>query len=124
MAKVELHLDELVDILRKNNWLGDKVSSVSSTGNKITIKAKVMFTIDVTIIFEGYADGILTLGIDTMPLVKPFITNKVKEESVSKYASYENDKLIVQLNKLLDRKVSGLGVKEVKFSDGNLELIS
>lgn len=124
MAKLELHLDELVNILRKNNWLQDKVSSVSSVGNKIVIKAKVMFTIDITIIFEGYENGVLTLGVDTMPLVKPFITNKVREESVSKYAAYENDKLIIQLNKLLDRKVSGLSVKEVKFADGKLELMS
>lgn len=124
MAKLELHLDELANILRKNHWLPDKVSSVSSQGNKIIVKAKVMFTIDLTIVFESFADGILTLGIDTMPLVKPFIAAKMKEESISKYASYENDKLVVQLNKLLDRKVSGLSLKELKFSDGNLELVS
>ncbi|MBN2844108.1 MAG: hypothetical protein JXM68_13560, partial [Sedimentisphaerales bacterium] len=70
MAKLELHLDELANILRKNHWLPDKVSSVSSQGNKIIVKAKVMFTIDLTIVFESFTDGVLTLGIDTMPLVK------------------------------------------------------
>ena len=123
MAKLELNLDELANILRKNNWLPDKVSSITSTGNKILVKAKVMFTIDLTIIFESYIDGVLTLAIDTMPLVKPFISAKVKDESVSKYAAYEDDKLVIQLNKLLDRKVSGLSVKELKFSDGDLEVV-
>ena len=124
MAKLQLHLDELANILRSNNWLPDKVSSLSYNGNKILVKAKVMFTIDVTIVFESYSDGILTVLIETMPLVKPFLSAKVKEESVSKYASYENDRLVIQLNKLLNRKVPGLSVKELKLSDGNLELIS
>ncbi len=124
MAKLELHLDELVDILRNNNWLPDKVSSISYSGNKIQVKAKVMFTIDLNIIFESYSDGILTLALDTMPLVKPFLAAKVKEESVSKYASYEDDKLVIQLNKLVNRKVPGLSVKDLKLADGNLEVIS
>ncbi len=124
MAKLELHLDELANILRNNNVLPDKVSSLSYSGNKILVKAKVMFTIDLTIILESYSEGILTLVVETMPLVKPFLAAKVKEESISKYASYENDKLVILLNKLLDRKVPGLSVKELKLNDGNLEVIS
>ncbi len=123
MAKLELQLDELVTILKKNNWLPDKVSSVTAEANKIKIKAKVMFTIDITVIFESYTDGILTLGLEAMPLVKPFITAKVQEPSVAKYIAFENDKFIIQLNKLADRKVKGLSVKELSLNDGNVVVV-
>ena len=124
MAKLELQLDELVDILKKNNWLPDKITSVTAEANKIKLKAKVMFSIDITIIFESYVDGVLTLGLEAMPLVKPFITAKVQEPSVAKYIAYENDKFIVQLNKLADRKVKGLAIKELSLNDGNVTVVS
>ena len=123
MAKLELELDELVTILKKNNWLPDKITSVSAESNKIMLKAKVMFSIDITITFESYQDGILILALEAMPLVKPFITAKVQEPSVAKYIAFENDKFTIQLNKLADRKVKGLSIKELSLNDGNVSVV-
>ncbi len=120
MAKLEITIAELIDILIANKIIPEKISDIDIQGETINIKYNtgmmIPHEIDASINFVEFEKGIIILEMHTTWFADKVL--RIASLQESNYIQLDYPQVIFYIERFLKDKVKNLMIDDIKFING------